>query len=260
MTILIAEDEDYTRRILCDIVKNAPERPDIVAVANGADAWRRLRGTNIAMAILDVMMPEMDGLEVLERIRQDPELSDMPVLLCSAKKDRRTIVRAAALKVSDYLAKPYSAAAVLEKLKKISPHSSGQPLRKEFQDAYERLRIDYDGFLTLHTHLHAGVTDWLDQVRTAVRWSEIKALGLRAANLSQMAKNLGALDLACQLAHVDSSFASCAGSAIGGDGLLEGCSRHPEVRLMVERVQAELGVLANLWERAPRRLGGVKAV
>lgn len=243
MTILIAEDEEFTRRILVDIITKAPEGYRVIAVEDGAEAWQKLQSNDVSLVILDVAMPRMDGLEVLRRIRQSEEHRHLPVLMCSSRKDRATIIRAASFQVSDYIVKPPVAETVLEKVKRLGAGPVSAAWRSAASAPVKAGDLDEARLMAVKLNLARAITEWLAQARKADRWSEIKVLGLRAARLSVVARDLGVTDLACQLASVESSFAACASSAVGGGDDVKGHARRDEVLLLVDRVQAEMGVL-----------------
>lgn len=74
---------------------------------DGADAWKRLEANRPAAVVLDVMMPVVNGLEILRRIREAPELADLPVIMLTARKQECDIVGALDLGASDFLSKPF---------------------------------------------------------------------------------------------------------------------------------------------------------
>ena len=59
------------------------------------------------LLVLDLMLPDMDGLELLEKLRQDAQFADLPILILSARFDPETIARALDLGADSYLTKPY---------------------------------------------------------------------------------------------------------------------------------------------------------
>ncbi len=120
MRILIADDELTSRTLLGAIVAKWPEH-QVTMVEDGASAWAMLNdtGRSFDVAFLDIQMPGMSGLELLERIKQSPFYRSVEVILCTAVKDRATITKAIQLGAKHYLVKPCTEAAVAEKLKLI---------------------------------------------------------------------------------------------------------------------------------------------
>jgi two-component system alkaline phosphatase synthesis response regulator PhoP len=74
---------------------------------DGSDAWDKLRNASPDAVVLDVMMPVVNGLEILRRIRETPELSKLPVIMLTARKQERDVVGALELGASDFLSKPF---------------------------------------------------------------------------------------------------------------------------------------------------------
>lgn len=102
MKILIAEDEKDLRSLLYDQLTGAGY--DVVQAEDGIKAFEAYQKENPDMAILDVMMPVMDGLSLLLKIR---ETSDIPVIFLTARGDEIDKVSGLRLGADDYLVKPW---------------------------------------------------------------------------------------------------------------------------------------------------------
>lgn len=119
MRILIAEDEVEIARALKFLLEKNKFTVDIVH--NGNDAWNYVRQMDYNVVVLDIMMPEIDGLEVLRRMRS--QKMTVPVLLLTAKaeiEDRVTGLNAGA---DDYLPKPFAASELIARVKALSRRS-----------------------------------------------------------------------------------------------------------------------------------------
>jgi DNA-binding response OmpR family regulator len=103
--ILLVDDE----RELVETVKPFLEdREYEVSVAyNGKEALEKARACP-DLILLDIIMPGIDGFEVLRRLRADPVTCDVPVIMLTAKGETRAIFEARSLKATDYLIKPFS--------------------------------------------------------------------------------------------------------------------------------------------------------
>ena len=75
---------------------------------SGAQALEMLRGAPFDLVLLDIMMPAMDGYEVLDRIKRDPVLQHLPVIMVSALGETDSVVRCIELGADDYLTKPFN--------------------------------------------------------------------------------------------------------------------------------------------------------
>lgn len=106
MKVLIAEDDRFSRRMLEEQLTRWGYT--VLAAQDGAEAWVLLQmqdGPEIA--ILDWMMPEIDGLELCRRCREHPTLKSMHVLMLTAKGDTSSIVEALEAGADDYVVKPF---------------------------------------------------------------------------------------------------------------------------------------------------------
>ncbi len=102
--ILIVDDDPHAIEILTRMLER--EGYGCISAASGRAALEAVRGKAIDVILLDVMMPEMDGLQVCEHLRADDDLRQIPVILLTAKDDMETRSRGMALGVSEYLTKP----------------------------------------------------------------------------------------------------------------------------------------------------------
>jgi CheY-like chemotaxis protein len=81
---------------------------DVVAAVDGRDLLRQLEAQEADLIILDIEMPNLSGIEVLERLGRDPRLSRVPVLMTSGKSDSETQARCLSLGARAFYAKPFS--------------------------------------------------------------------------------------------------------------------------------------------------------
>lgn len=104
--LLIAEDDPDIRDILVHLLAADGGR-EIVAVENGRAALEAIGAQSFDLVIVDVLMPELDGLQVLERMRRISSARDTPALVVTALDDRDTAVRALRAGADDRLTKPF---------------------------------------------------------------------------------------------------------------------------------------------------------
>ena len=103
LKILIADDEANIRRIL--ETRLAMQGHEVAAARDGAEALEIFRGFEPDLVVLDVMMPELDGFAVLERIRAQ---SEVPIILLTALGDVADRITGLQLGADDYMVKPFS--------------------------------------------------------------------------------------------------------------------------------------------------------
>ncbi|NLA83797.1 MAG: response regulator transcription factor [Clostridiales bacterium] len=142
MNILIADDENDIR----NLVKISLEEYGytVLTAKNGKDAWDIIKAENIHLAILDVMMPVMDGFNLLRKIR---EYSTIPVIFLTARADEMDKILGLGLGADDYLVKPFSIAELAARVSAHLRRSNEYLSQKEKAAAsitYGNLSIDKD--------------------------------------------------------------------------------------------------------------------
>jgi two-component system chemotaxis response regulator CheY len=118
MRVLIAEDDKATRLVMKRILER--EFGCVVTEAdNGLDALDCVSKVTYAFLVLDVQMPMMDGIEVLQTLRQSAEHAALPVVMLTGELDETLVKRIIQLGISAYLAKPLDPEALIERLSKV---------------------------------------------------------------------------------------------------------------------------------------------
>ena len=118
MKFLVVDDFSTMRRIVRNLLKelgftNVDEAED------GAVALQKLNAEQFDFVVTDWNMPNMDGLTLLQTIRQTPSLKHLPVLMVTAEAKKENIIAAAQAGANGYIVKPFTAATMAEKLEKI---------------------------------------------------------------------------------------------------------------------------------------------
>lgn len=121
--ILIADDEALIRRLVCDFLrKNGYET---VEAENGAEALRQFNAHNdIALAVLDIMMPEIDGWEVCRRIRST---SSIPVIILTARSQEFDELNGFDAGCDDYVTKPFSPTVLVKRIEALLKRTESAP-------------------------------------------------------------------------------------------------------------------------------------
>jgi CheY-like chemotaxis protein len=118
MTILVVDDAEdciATLDMALQTIPGVAIRP----AASAEAALEQLESGTVAAVITDVQLPEMTGLELVARIRDDPRFRSLPILVVSADADPSTPGRALGLGADAYFAKPFSPSAVRKKLEEL---------------------------------------------------------------------------------------------------------------------------------------------
>jgi CheY-like chemotaxis protein len=105
--LLVVDDNEDNRYTLVQRLKRLGYT-NVTTAVEGHEALRHLREGAFDLLLLDVMMPEMNGYEVLERIRADERLRHIPVIMISALDQLESVVRCIELGAEDYLPKPFN--------------------------------------------------------------------------------------------------------------------------------------------------------
>ncbi|MBZ6388573.1 MULTISPECIES: chemotaxis response regulator CheY [Pantoea] len=118
MRFLVVDDFNTMRRIVRNLLKELGFN-NVEEAEDGVDALSKLRAGGFDFVISDWNMPNMDGLQLLQTIRADGTLGQLPVLMVTAEAKKENIIAAAQAGASGYVVKPFTAATLEEKLGKI---------------------------------------------------------------------------------------------------------------------------------------------
>lgn len=121
--ILVVDDEPDLLGLLVDQVSSLGY--DVVAARDGTEGLRLAVDRQPDVILTDVIMPYMDGPEMLERLRSRPETRGIPVIALTALTDRRTRTRLGAAGVQGFLTKPYTIRELAERIREALPPSAG---------------------------------------------------------------------------------------------------------------------------------------
>ncbi|PTX91137.1 response regulator [Opitutus sp. ER46] len=209
MKILIAEDDPVSRALMVDILGSAQAGYDPLPVEDGAKAWETLEAhPDIKLAILDLAMPGMNGVDWLTRVRKDPRFSALPVIICTGNTDRTTVAAVAARGISNFLVKPFTRGTVLEKVALVCrPSPTSIPVLRDLPAARQRYGIDQDAHRELLGHYVRLADMWAADARRATDHARLSALAVRASALKQMLASLGAAAVAARLQDAEAALA-----------------------------------------------------
>ncbi len=104
--IMVVDDERHIVRLVEVNLQRVGY--DVVSAYDGVEALEKITAEKPAMIILDVMMPRMDGFEVLKELRGNPETKDIPVIMLTAKAQDADIFKGWSSGVDSYLTKPFN--------------------------------------------------------------------------------------------------------------------------------------------------------
>jgi two-component system cell cycle response regulator len=113
--ILVADDDQALSRTLSWILKE--NGYDVITVPGGEYLFEHLRAEPFDLLLLDIMMPKVDGLQLLQRVKADPRFKDLPVLMISSMPPEEATVRSLGLGASDFIPKPFRVRELLARVK-----------------------------------------------------------------------------------------------------------------------------------------------
>ena len=114
----------------------------VVEATSGEQALEVVEAEGLDLVVLDIMMPGVDGWEVLKRIRSNPETKEMPVILVTAKTQDSDVIRGWELGADEYVIKPFNPLLLVEVIKMVLDRSYEERLerRKKQKEKLEVLR------------------------------------------------------------------------------------------------------------------------
>ncbi|MGR4065286.1 MAG: SpoIIE family protein phosphatase [Vulcanimicrobiaceae bacterium] len=137
--VLVADDNGDLRSYVTRVL--APNY-DVVAVRNGVEALTALREQRFDLVVSDVMMPEMDGFQLVTEIRSDPALETLPFIMLSARAGEDSAIEGLTHGADDYLVKPFSSEELLARVHaQLNAASIRERATRELRTNEERFRM-----------------------------------------------------------------------------------------------------------------------
>ncbi len=159
-TVLVVDDNEVNRDVLARRLQR--QNHSVVMAENGRQALDEMQAQPFDLVLLDIMMPEMNGYEVLEHMKADPALRHVPVIVISALDEMDSVVRCIELGAEDYLTKPFNRvllqARIEASLEKKRLHDQEQAYLEELRILQ---RIDRELNISLDVNRAMSITlDW----------------------------------------------------------------------------------------------------
>jgi CheY-like chemotaxis protein len=237
MKILHADDD----AVCCEVFRlmlTTEGQHQVTTAGDGEEAWKLLTdsGQHFDVAVIDLMMPKLDGLGLVERIRSTPATSALPVVLCTALNDRTTVARAAQLGVSQYIVKPYKKALVLERIRRIEEELTKATPCESAAIVCERLGVPEAALAGLIKSLLANIRAWATDGRSASDSSAFQRLAIAANGYKGSCLNLGLLALSDEMEAMETLLTAQAGLQQRAISL----TAPPEVLAGLQRIQNQV--------------------
>jgi adenylate cyclase len=141
-SILVVDDDALNRKLLVRLLEQ--EGHSARTAANGREALERMRDEAADLVLLDVVMPELDGIAVLDRLKSDPAHQHVPVIMISALDELDSVVRCIETGAEDYLPKPFDPVLLRARI------NAGLAKKRLHELERERVRDVFSRFLPEH--------------------------------------------------------------------------------------------------------------
>ncbi|HNC23217.1 MAG TPA: response regulator transcription factor [Opitutaceae bacterium] len=166
--ILVVDDEPDALELLGFKLREAGFAP--IFATDGLKALAAVRAERPDLVVLDLMLPELDGLEVCKLMRRDPATAGIPVLMLTAKAAEMDRVVGLELGADDYVTKPYSPRELVLRIRKLLKRTQG------VNEAADQLTI---GLLTIDVPHHAATVEGKPVTLTATEFNLLAVLAKR---------------------------------------------------------------------------------
>ncbi|MBU4489129.1 MAG: response regulator [Actinobacteria bacterium] len=137
--ILVVEDERDVAKVISINLKL--EGMDVVEAHDGPSALAQIDQLKPDCVVLDIMLPKISGWDILKRIKSDPETSDMPVVMVTAKVAERDQLRGLGAGADKYITKPFSPLALTDAIKSVLKPQVRDVVARERRETIERLQL-----------------------------------------------------------------------------------------------------------------------
>jgi DNA-binding response OmpR family regulator len=174
LRVLVVEDEPLLSEMITKSLKL--EGYHVETAVTGEDGLKKVKDLNPDLVLLDVLLPKIDGWEVLTRLRDDPRTKDLPIIMLTALADEKSKVQGLRGGADDYVTKPFSALELMARVEVVLKRTERAPYREtarpqiparkgekiylvnvddinyiNIQSEYAYLHTDNERFLTNHT-------------------------------------------------------------------------------------------------------------
>jgi two-component system cell cycle response regulator len=174
--VLIVDDSEMIRAIVAHALESF--ECELLQAPDGVQGLALASRERPDVILLDISMPVMDGIELLQRLKSDRELRSVPVIMLTSEASRNTVLRIAKLGVQDYIVKPFDEAQVvrrLETLTHLKPRRGFVVSKKQFDDPLDVLLVEDKPAICEQVITGLAVTKWQVEAHgsVVVAWERI---------------------------------------------------------------------------------------
>lgn len=202
--VLVVDDNEMNRDLLSRRLQR--QGYQIVMAEDGEQALETIRSQPFDLVLLDVMMPHLNGYQVLERLKADPDLRHIPVIMISALDDMDSVVRCIELGAEDYLFKPFNQTLLKAR---IGACLEKKRLRDQEQAFLKQIQLEQEKSERLLLNvLPKPIADRLKQGQQTIadNFAEVTVLFADIVNFTELATSLSPTELVGLLNQIFSTF------------------------------------------------------
>lgn len=116
--ILVVDDDDFQHKMIAKILSS--DNYQLAFASSGGEAMNILRNTRPDLILMDVMMPDLDGLEMTNRLKNTPHLATIPVMMISGKSEGNVVLNCLKAGAVDFVVKPFNRETLKAKVARLS--------------------------------------------------------------------------------------------------------------------------------------------
>lgn len=139
--ILIVDDEEHILELLKFNLENAGFK--VITASNGIEALEYLKNSLPKLILLDLMLPGMDGYDVCKEIRREKNLSNIPIIMITARSEELDKILGLELGADDYITKPFSIRELIARVKAVLRRTTNSPSNDKVF-SYGNLMVDFE--------------------------------------------------------------------------------------------------------------------
>jgi len=140
--IIVADDSRFSRQQVINLIQEIDKDVHIITASNGVEALEIMEKEPVDIAILDIVMPEMTGIEVLENLAGKKEFANIMPLMFTSLSDKLTLKQCFDLGATDFIAKPLDVTEFSVRFKSVTRLKRNELKNKDYQDVLEKQNRD----------------------------------------------------------------------------------------------------------------------
>ena len=190
MNILIVEDEPISQKILELNLQKHGYRT--FSAQTGKEALEYLLSNpDIQLMIADIMLPEMDGLALLAEMKENPDLKNIPVIMCSAHSQVKIVQRAIELGCRHYIVKPINPGLLRQKVN--DALGLNKPILRNRSETMKQLNLDIHAYMVIAREFAVSVSDMIDLLEQYLRMNSSEDIYEKFNNIFESVSQFGAV-------------------------------------------------------------------